>query len=71
MASLVAKKKPGKQIAIRFPGDPAARVERAADMLGLDVSQLIRMVVIEGLPEYERRGRRARGINGDSSPGKD
>lgn len=37
--------------------DPAtaARIDDTAEALGLDASQLLRMIVREHLPEYERR----------------
>jgi hypothetical protein len=63
-AKLVAKKKPVKtrQINVRVPVDLADRLDRAAAMLATDASHLLRMVLVEKLPEYEQRGRRARGL---------
>jgi hypothetical protein len=61
----VAKKKPGKtrQINVRMPVDLAARLDKAAEMLATDASHLLRLIVVEKLPEYEERARRARGIS--------
>jgi hypothetical protein len=62
----VAKKKPAgkrtRQINVRMPVDLADRLEKAAEMLASDASHLLRLIVVEKLPEYEERGRRARGI---------
>lgn len=62
----VAKKKTGtgktKQINVRVPVDIADRLEQAAVMLATDASHLLRLLLVEKLPEYEERGRRARGI---------
>ncbi len=52
---------PSKQVAFRLSKPLGDRLESAADVLGLDTSNLLRMMVIEKLPEYEERGRRARG----------
>jgi hypothetical protein len=59
----LAKKKATKtrQINVRFPEDLARRLEAAAEMLATDASHLLRIIVVEKLPEYEERGRRARG----------
>lgn len=51
-----------RQVNVRFPEDLAARLDKAAEMLATDPSHLLRMIVAEKLPEYEDRGRRARGI---------
>ena len=63
MVQLMAKKKTEttKQVNVRFPADIAERLETAAEKLGLDTSHLLRLMVVEKLPEYERRGREARG----------
>jgi predicted DNA-binding protein len=60
----VAKKKNGKtrQINVRMPMDLADRLDKAAAMLATDPSHLLRMILAEKLPEYEDRGRRARGL---------
>jgi hypothetical protein len=60
----VAKKKSGKtrQINVRMPTDLADRLDKAAEMLATDLSHLLRMILAEKLPEYEDRGRRARGV---------
>jgi hypothetical protein len=57
------KKKPGKskQLNVRFPLELADRLEAAADMLATDPSNLLRMIVVEHLWEYEERGRKAHG----------
>src|SRR5262245_52656024 len=63
--SHVAKKKPGsktRQINVRVPVDLADRLDAAAAMLATDASHLLRMILVEKLPEYEERGRRARGL---------
>jgi hypothetical protein len=61
----VAKKKPGKtkQLNVRVPQDLADRLEKAADMLATDPSHLLRLMIVEKLPEYEERGRKARGFS--------
>jgi hypothetical protein len=63
-ATAVAKKKPGKtkQINVRVPLDLAERLDKAAEMLATDASHLLRMMLVEQLPQYEERGRRARGL---------
>jgi predicted DNA-binding protein len=60
----VAKKKSDKtrQINVRMPTDLADRLDKAAEMLATDSSHLLRMILVEKLPEYEDRGRRARGL---------
>jgi predicted DNA-binding protein len=45
-----------RQVAVRFPIDLADRLEVAASNLGLDVSNLLRMMVIQKLPDYEALG---------------
>jgi hypothetical protein len=52
-----------RQVNVRFPEDIAERLEDAAAMLGVDSSNLLRMIVIENLPIYEERGRKARNIS--------
>lgn len=61
---LVARKKPaeeqpsaGRPINFRAPPDLAARLDFVAERLGLDVSNLVRMVLYENLAAYERRAR--------------
>lgn len=44
-----------KQLGLRVSEDMNARLEDTAAGLGLDVSSLIRMVLTENLPRYERR----------------
>lgn len=64
-----AKKKPGaspqpdkaspptvsKQVNFRATGDLLPRLEDTAEGLGLDVSNLVRMILNENLSAYERR----------------
>jgi hypothetical protein len=54
-----------RQLNVRFPVDLVARLDRAAEMLATDTSNLLRMIVVENLPNYEERGRRARGQEGE------
>jgi serine/threonine-protein kinase len=42
-------------------------VDQAARMLATDTSHLLRMILAEKLPEYEERGRRARGLSEQES----
>jgi len=64
-AGAVAKKSQGtRQLNVRVPVDLADRLEHAAEMLATDVSHLLRMMLVEKLPEYEERGRKARSKNG-------
>jgi len=56
---------PSVQIAFRCPTELAERVEKTAFELGLDTSGLIRMLLLEHLPEYEARADR---IHGRTSP---
>lgn len=51
-----------KQLNVRVPSDLYDRLEEAAVMLATDSSHLLRMMIAEKLPEYEERGRRARGL---------
>lgn len=63
------KRKAGdKQVAVRMPDPLIGRVEDTALGLGLDSSSLIRMVLVENLPRYERRvDRLRRGLGPDES----
>lgn len=45
----------GKSIAFRAPAGLSRRLERVAEGLGLDISNLVRMVLHEKLHEYEQR----------------
>lgn len=45
----------GKQLSLRIPADMNRRLEYVADLLSLDVSSVIRMIVAENLVAYERR----------------
>jgi hypothetical protein len=52
------ERKPGekrRQIAPSFTPSFAARIERAAEALGLDATDLLRMIVTEHLAQYEKR----------------
>ena len=68
---LAVAKRPGKkdsktrQINVRMPTDLAERLDKAADMLATDPSHLLRMIIVEKLPEYEERGCKARGIEAE------
>jgi hypothetical protein len=59
------KKKPDsgkvatRHVSFRAPEPLAVRMERTADALGLDPSNFLRLMLIEKLPEYEDRARRA------------
>ena len=46
-----------KQIAFRAPGSLVKRIDDAAEQLGLDPSNFLRMMLLECLPIYEERGR--------------
>lgn len=62
----VGRKKPdekasdGKQINFRAPNDLASELEDVAEALGLDVSNLVRMVLRENLAQYRERADRIR-----------
>ncbi len=45
----------GRQVAFRAPDDLYAELERAANGLGLDISNLVRMVLRENIMTYVRR----------------
>lgn len=59
----MAKKKPtdgqqsdaGRAVSFRATPDLAVRLDAVAEGLGLDVSNLVRMVLNENLAEYEER----------------
>lgn len=50
----------GKQTNFRVPDDLYARLESTASGFRLDVSNFLRMMLAEKLPEYERRAERIR-----------
>lgn len=50
----------GKQVNFRAPDDLAVRLEDVAEGLGLDLSNLVRMVLYENLAAYEERAAQAR-----------
>ncbi len=63
LGASVAKKKPEgktKQLNVRVPIDLADRLEDAARLLATDASHLLRLILVENLPAYEDRGRKAR-----------
>ncbi len=60
-----AEPPPMQSITFRAPQDIAGRLEQAAVWLGTDASHLLRMILVEKLPEYESRGRKARGLEGE------
>jgi hypothetical protein len=64
-APAVPRKKLGKtrQLNVRVPTDLADRLEKTAEMLATDASHLLRLMLVEKLPEYEERARRARGLD--------
>jgi hypothetical protein len=45
----------GKQVNFRSSSELQARLDRTAEALGLDVSSLIRLVLVENLHQYEAR----------------
>lgn len=64
--SAVAERKPrggkkpvgSRQVAFRVPDALWTRLEGVADRLGLDVSNFLRMMLIEQIGVYERRAER-------------
>jgi hypothetical protein len=44
-----------RQYNISFQAEYATRIERVAELLGLDAVQLLRMIVREHLGKYEKR----------------
>lgn len=48
----------GKQLNVRVSDLVYERVEKTANQLGIDPSDLVRMILAESLPEYEERGRK-------------
>jgi hypothetical protein len=50
----------GKQVSLRMPQSLNQRLEAVADALGVDVSNLVRMVLSENLAPYERRAEQIR-----------
>ncbi len=52
---VMAKKDAARQLAFRVPGSMAGRVEKVAARLGLDLSNFLRMLLVENLAIYERR----------------
>jgi len=54
-----------KNINFRCPGDVFARLGATAKALGLDVSNLVRMLIIENLGRYEDRIREIESKNPD------
>lgn len=60
-AILGADKKGGRQVAFRAPDDLVHRLDMVASRLGLDLSNFLRMIVVENLPAYEQRASRIDG----------
>lgn len=58
-----SQRAPTVQIAFRLPVSTEARLESVADALGLDVSNFLRLMILESLPDYE--GRAAQVIRGE------
>lgn len=73
----VAKKKPGagrppvgRQINFRAPDELADRLDRVAEILALDTSSLIRMIIAENLATYEQRADLVEARNEQTGEGK-
>jgi hypothetical protein len=49
-----------KTFSVRLPSEAAARVEDAADALGLDAGNLLRSMILRYLPVYEKEAERVR-----------
>jgi predicted DNA-binding protein len=58
MAAKVTKKK-DKQLNVRFPTDLAERLERTAEALATNPSNMLRRIVVEHLAQYEEQARKA------------
>ena len=58
-----------RQVNIRFTGEFYQRIEETADALGLDVAQLLRMVIRENISSYELRAEDVRRKEGKKSEG--
>jgi len=54
-----ASEVPAAQVVFRLPRDLHDALQTAATGLGLDLSNLLRMMIAEHVPEYIERGRRA------------
>ena len=50
---------PAMQVVFRIPADLHDALQTAASGLGIDLSNLLRMMIAEHVPEYIGRGRRA------------
>ena len=59
------KKQTSRQVSVRLPIDIADRLDKTADMLSIDTSALIKLLIVEGLPDYEAKARKARGVRGE------
>jgi hypothetical protein len=57
----------GKQVNFRASDELFARLERVSDSLGLDLSNFVRMVLMENLPSYEERAAAIRRATADPS----
>lgn len=51
------KKSEDKQVTFRLSGELHARLEAAAGGMELDISSLLRLLIRENLPTYERRAK--------------
>jgi len=51
---------PTKQLLFRVPPDIHQTIMWSADALGLDVSNFLRLVIAEHIPEYVERGKKIR-----------
>lgn len=50
----------GKQVNFRTPDALYARLEAVAEALGLDIANLVRLIINENLKSYEQRAEQAR-----------
>jgi len=50
---------PARQVVFRIPADLHDALQTAATGLGIDLSNLLRMMIAEHVPEYIARGRKA------------
>lgn len=57
-----------QQFNVAFPPKMAARIDKVAEALGIDATNLIRMMIHESIAAYEERARKARGEEASSAP---
>lgn len=55
-----------RQYNVVFKPEVAVRIDDTAEALGIDTTDLVRMIVHENLAAYEERARKARGENSTS-----